>query len=197
VLLQVFLHAAVAEQEGRFDVSDVAATISEKMVRRHPHVFGDVEVSDASEVASNWATIKAAEQSDRTSTFDGVPGSLPALLYARELTSRAAEQGFDWDDPRSALAKVAEELREVDEAFAGAPGSDSLAAEIGDLLLAVVDVARRSKVDPEVALRRSATTFRARVTELERLAAERGVDVPTAGEQALLALWAEAKTAVG
>jgi tetrapyrrole methylase family protein/MazG family protein len=197
VLLQVFLHAAVAEQDGRFDLSDVAATISEKMVRRHPHVFGDVEVTGAAEVASNWAAIKAAEQSDRTSTFDGVPGSLPALLYARELISRAAKRGFDWDDPRAALAKVAEELDEVREVYDAGPGNEALAAEIGDLLLAVVDVARGVKVDPEVALRGSATRFRARVTELERLAAARGIDLPSAGEDALLALWAEAKSATG
>ena len=161
VLLQVVLHAAIAEEEGRFSLSDVARAISEKMVRRHPHVFGDVEVGGASDVTRNWAAIKASERDGGASTFDGIAGSLPALLYARELGSAAAKRGFDWDDPRGPLDKVAEELVEVTEAF---DDPAAVREELGDLLFAVVNVARHRSVDPEVALRQAAAKFRDRVT---------------------------------
>jgi tetrapyrrole methylase family protein / MazG family protein len=191
VLLQVFLHAAIAEQEGRFSVADVASTISEKMVRRHPHVFGDVEVSSAEHVARNWDAIKAAEKgAARGSTFDGVPGTLPALAFARELTAKAAKVGFDWDDAGGTLDKVAEELDEVRAAWGD---GEALRGEVGDLLLAVVNLARHRGVDPESALRVATAKFRTRVQACEALAAERGIDTRTAGLPALDALWEEVK----
>ena len=192
VLLQVVLHAAIAEEEGRFSLSDVARAISEKMVRRHPHVFGEVEVSGASDVTRNWAAIKASERGGVASTFDGIAGSLPALLYARELGSAAAKRGFDWDDPRGTLDKVAEELVEVTEAF---DDPAAVREELGDLLFAVVNVARHRSVDPEVALRQAAAKFRDRVTAMERLAAERGIDTTSCGLVVLDELWDEVKRA--
>ncbi|MGD9702971.1 MAG: nucleoside triphosphate pyrophosphohydrolase [Acidimicrobiia bacterium] len=208
VLLQVELHAAIGDEEGRFSLGDDARAISEKMIRRHPHVFGDVEVDGASDVARNWVTIKAAEKdiasADRSessatsrpaaSTFDGIAGSLPSLLYARELGAAAAKRGFDWDDPRGTLEKVAEELREVTEAF------DDPAAvhdELGDLLFAVVNVARHRRVDPEVALRQAARKFRVRVAGMERLAVERGIETETCGLAVLDQLWDEVKRTSG
>ncbi len=160
VLLQVVLHAAIAEQEGRFALSDVAREISEKMIRRHPHVFGDVTVSGASAVVDNWQAIKRSERGTADAPPPGlaelvesVPGHLPALLFTLELSKAAAKAGFDWDDARGTLDKVAEELLEVTEVFDA--DHELLAGELGDLLFAVVNVARHRKVDPEVALRQA------------------------------------------
>jgi tetrapyrrole methylase family protein/MazG family protein len=191
VLLQVVLHAAIAEQAGRFNLGDVATTITAKMVRRHPHVFGDVEVAGAADVIANWADIKAAEKGgEPSSSLDGVPGELPALEYARELGSRAAKAGIDWDDPRGTLDKVREEVAEVDEVF---DDPKLVGAEIGDLLFAVANLARHRHVDPEVALRQSAAKFRRRVRGLEELAAERGIDTRSCGLAVLDELWNEVK----
>lgn len=195
VLLQVVLHAAIAEQEGRFTLADVARTITEKMVRRHPHVFGDVAVGGADDVVVNWEAIKQAERDDRgeaarTSLFDGVNGHLPALAFARELGSKASKAGYDWDDPRGTLDKVREELAEVDEAW---DDPDHVAHEIGDLLFATANLARHRGVDPEVALRTATRRFRRRIEACEELARERGIDSRTAGLPVLDELWAEVK----
>ena len=191
VLLQVFLHSAIAEQEGRFTVADVASRISAKMVRRHPHVFGGVEVSGPEQVVRNWEAIKAEEKGGApASALDGVPGDLPALSYARELGAKAAKVGFDWDDARGTLDKVAEELDEVRAAF---DDPDHLRSEVGDLLFAVVNVARHRDLDPESALRVAAAKFRRRFQACEALAAERGIDTRTAGLAVLDGLWDEVK----
>lgn len=202
VLLQVFLHAAIAEEEGRFNLADVARRISEKMVRRHPHVFGDVEVETAGDVARNWQEIKAAEkaaggpapdevpQSPLRSGLDAVPRSLPSLHYARELGAVAAKHGFDWDDPRGTLDKIAEELAEVRADF---DDPVLVGQELGDLLFAVVNAARHRRVDPEIALRRTAAKFRERLAAVEQLAAARGIDLATCGLAMLDALWQEVK----
>jgi tetrapyrrole methylase family protein / MazG family protein len=190
VLLQVVLHAAIAEQDGRFNLADVAATISEKMVRRHPHVFGDVSVSGADAVVTNWEAIKAAERGNpATSTFDGIDKSLPALSYANELTKAAMKTGFAWGDRDRAATKVREELAEVLAATTAAEVAD----ELGDLLHASVVLARVSGVDPEVALRQSAAKFRRRFTELERVVADRGERLDAMTEAELVARWNEAK----
>lgn len=195
VLLQVFLHSAIGEQEGRFTLTDVARGISEKMIRRHPHVFGSVEVSGADDVLANWEQIKAGERADAgkpeaTHWAAKVPGGLPALMHARELGVAAAAIGFDWDDSRGTLAKVAEELAEVTEVF---DQPELLAEEIGDLLLAVVNVARHRKVDPESALRHAAVKLQRRVDGVAMLANEQGRDLTAMDEDAITALWAEVK----
>ena len=188
------VEAIGAEQDGRFSVADVATTISEKMVRRHPHVFGDVAVSSAEHVARNWDAIKEAEKGGaaKGSTFDGVPGALPALAYARELTAKAAKTGFDWDDADGTLDKVAEELDEVRAAWSD---DETLRGEVGDLLLAIVNLARHRGIDSESALRTATAKFRARVQACEVLAAERGIDTRTAGLANLDSLWEEVKQA--
>jgi tetrapyrrole methylase family protein/MazG family protein len=198
VLLQVFLHAAIAEQAGRFNVADVAAGVTTKMIRRHPHVFGSVDVTSPDQVMANWEAIKATEKgldgdgssATAASLVAGVPGGLPALEYARELSSRAAKAGFDWTDPLGALDKAAEELAEVRDAF---DDPAAIGGEIGDLLFATVNVARHRGVDPESALRVASAKFRRRIEACSALATERGIDTRTAGLAALDALWDEVK----
>ena len=197
VLLQVVLHSAIAEQEGRFTLHDVARTISEKMIRRHPHVFADVSVETADDVATNWQQIKQAERAERgeapapASALDRVPRELPSLAYADALSRAAAKVGFDWSEPIDTLAKVAEELEEVRESF---DDDEHLPSEIGDLLFAVVNVARRRRIDPEVALRQASATFARRFRIVEQLAAARGTDLATCGVATLDVLWEQAKT---
>ena len=191
LLLQVFLHAAIAAQEGEFTVADVAHGITEKMIRRHPHVFGDVSVDNADHVARNWEQIKAAEKGEPASAvpgsvLDGVPGSLPALTYASELARKAAKVGFDWDDVGDIWEKLAEEIGELRD-------DPSSADELGDVLFVVVNLARHLGHDAEGAMRAAAAKFRARFEVVERLARDRGIDMKTAGIAVLDPLWDEAK----
>lgn len=191
LLYQVELHATIAEQEGRFTMADVARGIHDKLVRRHPHVFGDVDVDGTGQVLANWDAIKRAEKR-RSSVFDGIPAALPALAYAVKVQKKAAVVGFDWPDVDGALPKVAEEAGEIVAAIsAGETGA--VADEVGDLLFAVANVARHVGVDPEAALRAAVTKFRGRFEAVERLAAERGLDLHTVGLTTLDALWDEVK----
>lgn len=191
LLYQIEFHATIAEEEGRFTMADVARGVHDKLVRRHPHVFGDVSVEDSDEVVANWDAIKRAEK-QRTSAFDGVPVAQPSLSYAHAVQKRAAKVGFDWPDVEGALPKIAEEAGEIREAVAsGDP--DAVADEMGDLLFAVVNVARHLKVDPEAALRRAVGKFRARFEGVEALARERGLDLATCGLETLDTLWDEVK----
>ena len=151
LLFQVFFHATLAAEEGWFTLADVARVIHDKLVHRHPHVFGNVEADSAEQVLVNWEQIKKAEKG-RSSIMDGLPGDLPSLLYAHKVQRKAASVGFDWDDVEGALPKVDEELDELREAIATAVEGD-IEAELGDLLFAVVNVARHLDVDPETALR--------------------------------------------
>jgi len=196
LLYQIEFHATIAEQEGRFTIADVTAGIHDKLVRRHPHVFGDaegkpVDVDDADQVLSNWEAIKRAEK-HRTSAFDGVPGSLPSLAYAHQLQRKAAKLGFDWPDVDGALPKIAEEAAELAEA-ADCADQDAVTDELGDLLFAVVNVARHLGVDPESALRAAANKFRTRFEGVESLAIERDIDLHQLDLAALDALWDEVK----
>ena len=177
LLYQIEFHATVAEQQGRFTIADVTAGIHDKLVRRHPHVFGDVQAHDAGTVVANWEDIKRDEKG-RTSVFDGVARSLPALAYAQQLMRKAAKVGFDWPDVGGPLAKVDEELGELREAI-GAGDAERVADELGDLVIAAVNVARHVHVDAEVAVRAAAGKFRRRFEAVESLAAERSIDLRT------------------
>jgi tetrapyrrole methylase family protein/MazG family protein len=193
LLYQVEFHATIAEQEGRFSMADVARGIHDKLVRRHPHVFGDVEVEGTHEVLRNWEAIKQ-EEKGRTSVFEGIPSSLPALAYALKAQKKAAGLGFDAPDVSYFVPKVREELQEVLDA---GDHHDDRVAEVGDLLFAVVNVARHLGVDPEAALRAGVTKFRARVEAVEGLAARDGVDLAAADLAVLDAYWDQAKSAEG
>ena len=165
LLFQVFFHATLAAEEGWFTLADVARVIHDKLVHRHPHVFGNVEADSAEQVLVNWEQIKKAEKG-RSSIMDGLPGDLPSLLYAHKVQRKAASVGFDWDDVEGALPKVDEELDELREAIATAVEGD-IEAELGDLLFAVVNVARHLDVDPETALRGASAKFRSRFQAVE------------------------------
>ncbi|MFK8023314.1 MAG: nucleoside triphosphate pyrophosphohydrolase [Ilumatobacter sp.] len=191
LLYQIEFHATIAEQEGRFSMADVAAGIHEKLVRRHPHVFGDVTAASTSEVATNWEAIKQAEK-QRTSIFDGIPRSMPALSYAAKVGRKASRVGFDWSDVTGALPKVIEETAEVTEAIETGD-ADLVADELGDLLFATVNVARHVGVDPELALRAATDKFRRRFEQVEALALERSIDLLAADLPVLDELWDEAK----
>ena len=198
LLYQVEFHATIAEQAGRFTIADVTQGIHDKLVRRHPHVFGDgegstVAVDGADRVPADWAAIKRAEKA-RTSVFDGVPASLPSLAYAHKVQKRAAEVGFDWPDVAGALPKIGEEAAELTAAAATADAG-ATADELGDLLFAVVNVARHLHVDPESALRAATNKFRRRFEAVEQLAATRGIDIHVAGLDALDDLWDQVKLA--
>lgn len=192
VLYQLEFHAVVAEQEGRFSIADVTTTIHDKLVRRHPHVFGDVVADDPGTVVANWDAIKAAEKSDRTSRFDGVPTSLPALAYAQQLGRKAAKVGFDWPDAAGPLAKIGEEVDELRRAI---DGDGDVEEELGDVAVAIVNVARHLGLDAEVATRRAAGKFRRRFEAMEQAAAGRGVDLASASSDTLEQWWDDAKRA--
>jgi tetrapyrrole methylase family protein/MazG family protein len=209
LLLQVVLHAQYAAEDGVFDLADVQRAVMTKIVRRHPHVFGDVVAESASEVIRNWEQIKQAERaemtaqgrsdtgksdtgkSDMPAAFAGLSRSLPALAYAQEMQGRAASLGYDWPSDEGVLEKIAEEAREV----VGATDDAARREEFGDLLLVVVNLARRLGVDAEAALRQASAKFAARFAHVERLAAERQVELRSLSMAELDELWNAAKDA--
>lgn len=172
VLLSVLFHSAIAREAGVFDIDDVAEVLRRKLVRRHPHVFGDLEVSSAAEVKSNWDRIKADEvknsasdtASDSQSALDGVPVGMPALQRASKLQNRAAKVGFDWQEAAGVMDKVREELAELADALSGA---GDVPGELGDLLFSVVNLARHVDLDPELALTAATQRFEARFRKME------------------------------
>jgi ATP diphosphatase len=207
LLFQVVFHARIAEEGGHFDFDAVAAAICGKLVRRHPHVFGggpsggiDGPVTAAIQSAA-WEEIKARERAAAaTSALDGVPLALPALMRALKLSRRAARVGFDFERPQETADKVAEELAEVREAAAaagdsGAGSSRKVFEEVGDLLFAAANLARKLDVDAEAALRAANVKFERRFRGMERLAAQRGEDFESLSLAAQEALWQEVKRA--
>jgi MazG family protein len=174
LLFQVYFMAAVAEEEGLYDLGDVAAGIHAKLVRRHPHIFGEGQAETAEEVRKTWDVIKR-EAEGREGIFHDVPSGFPATLLAQKVQQRAASIGFDWEQAGDVMAKVEEETEEIAEEMAAGGEPDRLAAEVGDLLFSVINLARKLKVDPELALRRSALRFRERVEAAARSAGEDGL----------------------
>jgi tetrapyrrole methylase family protein/MazG family protein len=188
LLYQVEFHAAIAEEQGRFTMADVARTVHDKLVARHPHIFSNVEVSSSADVERNWEAIKSAEKPERTGIFDGVVGASPSLLLATKVQQRAARVGFDWPDINGPLEKIGEEATEVAQAaVAGDP--EATMVEVGDLLFAVVNVARHLDVDPESALRAAVAKFRRRVESVESLATQQGKKMKEMTLSELDALW--------
>jgi len=193
VLLQVVFHAEIASQEGAFDVDDVAEAIVAKLVRRHPHVFGDVEVDSAAEVLVNWEQIKKAEHGAERPVDDDIPASLPALARAAKVQRRAAGDGFDWRTVDAAWSKVREELGELEAELGPEPDHDRVEAELGDVLFAVAALARRVDVDPETALRGATRRFSDRFERMRARAREEGEDLAALADDDLLARFRAAR----
>ncbi|MEZ5963265.1 MAG: nucleoside triphosphate pyrophosphohydrolase [Planctomycetota bacterium] len=191
VLMNVFLIARIAEEDGGFDIETVADTVADKLVRRHPHVFGDDATRDPAQVLRNWEAIKRAEAGDdgATGVLAGVPRALPALLMALRVGEKASRVGFDWPDQRGPRAKVDEELAEFDAACA-AGDREAIAAELGDLLFSLANLARHLDVNPEMALRACVARFRARFTRVEEQLRDR---LPGATLAEMEAAWQAAK----
>lgn len=200
VLLQVMFQCVMAEQEGRFSFDDVANAISDKLVRRHPHVFGDVDAKDSATVLRNWEQIKQQEHKKeaRHSALDGVPAVLPGLLKAQRTQEKAARVGFDWPDAAGPLDKIEEELAELKEEIATrkseAPAdSDRVKEELGDLLFATANLARHLKVDGESALEGTTARFSRRFRAVEAAAKAAGRSLKDMSLDEMDALWEQAK----
>lgn len=193
LLLQPVFHAAIAEENGVFTMKDIIATLCDKLIRRHPHVFGDMQIADSAAQVENWEQIKKQEKgAERKSALSGVPPHLPALLKAQKITEKAARVGFDWEHVDQVMAKVMEELHEFEEAML-AGDSDHMEAELGDLLFAIVNLGRFLSINPEEALRKTILRFQQRFSHVEESlqAANRQMkDTPLAEMDRL---WEEAK----
>ncbi len=202
LLLQVVFHARMADEQDRFNFDDVATAIGDKMVRRHPHVFGDMQVADSASQTVAWEDLKATERAAKAGTGEapsvlaGLPAALPALLRAAKLQKRAARTGFDWPDAAPVFAKIEEELAEIK---AELPGGDRgrIEDEIGDLLFTCVNLARHLGIDPETALRRGNAKFERRFGVVEATLRARGTSPAEAGLDAMEAIWTEAKAREG
>jgi MazG family protein len=196
LLLQAVFFAQMASEDGRFDITDSLVAINSKLVRRHPHVFADGDAKTASDVLRRWDEIKAAEKSGKAEPpkglLAGIPRSLPALVEAQKIASKAAGAGFDWENLEQVFEKLREELAEIESARAG--GSlEQIEGEIGDLLFVVVNIARFLKVDPEQALRKTNRKFRRRFSHVEDGLAAEGKTPQQASIHEMEALWQAAK----
>jgi nucleoside triphosphate diphosphatase len=203
LLLQVVFHARMAQEQGAFNFADVVESLTEKLVRRHPHVFGEARGLTPKAVEGLWERIKRAERAQKgdgpggketASTLAGIAVALPALTRALKLQAKAGEVGFDWNDPRAVLAKIREEADEI-EAELAAGNRTTAGAEVGDLLFAVVNLARHLDVDPEATLRATNLKFERRFATIERALAERGKTPQAATLEEMDELWNEAKAA--
>ena len=192
ILLHVVFHSVIAEQGGRFDLVDVISRETEKLVRRHPHVFGDVEVEDVDEVLRNWEQIKMAE-GEKKSALEGVPRHLPALLRAHRIQEKAAGVGFDFPERNGAWEKVEEEIQEFRDVAESGVSADAKEREFGDLLFALVNYARFTGVNPENALSRTNDTFARRFQHIEERLSEQGKRMTDVELAEMDRYWDEAK----
>lgn len=192
VLLQVLLHAQIGEDEGFFSIEDIIQGLSEKMIRRHPHVFGEVEAENVDEVLQNWQSIKAEEKGEKpASLLDGIPASYPQLLKAEALQKKAAKVGFDWEEVSSIWDKVREEIKEFE--IETENNNENMISEFGDILFAFVNIARYYQINPEEALNRTNKKFYHRFLYIEEKVRESGKDISSFSVDQLDAFWNEAK----
>jgi len=175
LLMQIVLNAQVAKDEDRFDITGVIQKINEKLIRRHPHVFSDLQVKDAHEILINWDRIKSEERTgkDENSLLDGIPINLPALIQARKVQSRASRVGFDWDKAEDVMKKVEEEIVELKEGISKSD-QESIEEEIGDILFSIVNLSRFLNVEPEGALRNTTAKFIRRFKQMEAQINDKG-----------------------
>lgn len=193
LLLQPVFHAAIAEERGAFTMDDVLNTLADKLVRRHPHVFGDLAIKDSQAQIENWEKIKKMEKgAERPSALSGVPPQLPALLKAQKITEKASRVGFDWEHVDQVMAKVMEELHEFEEALASG-NQEHTEAELGDLLFAIANLGRFLALDTEEALRKTINRFHTRFSHVEEQIHQRGGSLHDATLEEMEVLWNEAK----
>lgn len=199
VLMQVLLHAQIDADEGGFTIDDVCAELNEKLIRRHPHVFGDVDASDPEEALASWDEVKrqereaagkASSNAAEPGLLDSIPRAMPALMQCQKISKRAAKAGFDWPTTADVWQQMASERAEFE---AEEPGSAAAAEEFGDILFSLVNVARREHIDAEAALRASNDKFRRRWAAIEKIAGQRGVELAELSFENLNALWDEVK----
>jgi ATP diphosphatase len=202
LLLQPIYHAQMAKEAGLFDFTDVIEAISTKMIRRHPHVFGDETARNAGMAKGAWEKIKAREKADKsngseknenTGLLDDIPSNLPALQTAVKLQKKAARVGFDWEDPRPVIEKLQEEIDELKQAVAGSDRNE-IEGEIGDLLFTIANIARHFDIEPDHALRRTNHKFRSRFSYMENNINQSGKSLEEADLPQMELLWQEAKT---
>jgi tetrapyrrole methylase family protein/MazG family protein len=195
LLLQPIFHAAIAEESGDFTIDDVISTLCDKLIRRHPHVFGDLEIKDSNAQIENWEKIKKLEKGDeRPSALSGVPAHLPALLKAHKISEKASRVGFDWEHADQVFAKVMEELHEFEEAWEGG-NPTRMEEEMGDLLFAIANLGRFLNLNPEEALRKTIARFQKRFSYVEAELLRQGVAMQNATFEAMDELWEKAKCA--
>ena len=198
LLLQIVFHSQLMAEAGVFTIEDVAQAITDKLVRRHPHVFGDVKVQDANEVVQNWVKIKAKEKAGKAdrSVLAGVPQGAPALIQAQRLGEKASQVGFDWTSAADVFQKVEEETREL-AATLTTQSPEQQEHELGDLLFAITNLARHLNLDAETALRKAGKRFSARFRYIETKLEDNGEDIHQTSPARLETLWEEAKRALG
>jgi tetrapyrrole methylase family protein / MazG family protein len=189
LLLQIMLHAKIAAESGEFTLEEVLKGINSKLVRRHPHIFGDTQVSSAEEVTYNWEQIKKTERHPEASLLDSVPRQMPALAYSQEIQRRVAQIGFDWENIDGVIDKLVEEVREYKETENQTQRED----EFGDLFFTLVNIARRVGVEPEVSLRQANRKFFRRFSSMEKICRERGLELGKLSFDQQNQLWEEAK----
>lgn len=193
LLLQPVFHAVIAEESGQFCIGDVISTLCEKLVRRHPHVFGDLDIRDSNAQIKNWERIKKEEKGpERESALSGVPPHLPSLLKAQKITEKASRVGFDWNHSDQVFAKVMEELHEFEEAWAGGD-PERMEDELGDLLFAIVNLGRFLSLNPEEALRKTISRFQKRFSYVENTLNKQGRRMSDATLEEMDTLWEEVK----
>lgn len=192
VLLHILFYSKIADEKGQFDIADVANALNDKLIFRHPHVFGEVKVGDSHDVETNWEKIKLKEKGGNRTVLAGVPEALPALIKSFRIQEKAANVGFDWEHPKDVWAKVKEETAEVEDAIAS-KNQDEIEAEFGDLLFSIVNAARLYKVNPENALERTNRKFIARFNHIEEGAAKTGRRISDLTLDEMEQLWNEAK----
>jgi tetrapyrrole methylase family protein / MazG family protein len=203
LLLQVLFHAQIASEEGRFAICDVIREIYEKMIRRHPHVFGEKRAKDAAEVLRNWEIIKQQERRNKSgqsiaeaepaSILDGVPRTLPGLLEGLQLTRKASRIGFDWQNVDGIFDKLGEEASELRHALDKKESASRVESEVGDILFVAVNLARFLDVDPEIAMKKASSKFSRRFHEMERLARHQGTTLAEIPRPEMESLWEQSK----
>ncbi len=193
VLLHVVFYSRIGEETGAYDIADVCHTLCDKLIYRHPHIWGSVEAQDSETVVSNWEQIKQREQGGNKTVLSGVPASLPSLIKAYRIQDKARGVGFDWQERDEIWAKVSEELSEVREALAGGT-PDEIEGELGDLLFSIINAARLYKINPDNALERTNQKFIRRFGHIEQSALQQGLSLKDLSLGQMEALWEEAKS---